>query len=255
MELLTIVVALMTASASLHGSDPATTEIAAKEQLAESTRDYKVVTGSDPTVENLTRSLSLRDATGAKAAEILAALDILAVTEQDKNRLVTLAVDCLEHNRNNGDIAVKVCNVVLPVDQKKGVAIADGVLHGVQYSLEAKLHVARALLQVGNVSGYTILGAGLISSSPMERRVAKDVFVQFERFDGTVITGTDGKVDLHGLLSTLESRTADDDVKKELRLLKDELNRSEGEAGKASSQPAPLLRHRSPQLACGLEDR
>jgi hypothetical protein len=181
-------------------TDAPNQEMALQAELQERREFYTKVSGKQPTRENLINSLKLQNASGLKAAEIVMAFDLL---EMESNKDKALVPEIIKCYNNNSDwlIHVKCSEMLLDLDEKKGIELAKKIIDDPQLDLEAKLSMSRRLVKKGKLFAYPVLREGLMTSNKWRHRMALELLEEYRSYDGKVWDEKSGKkIDISQLL-------------------------------------------------------
>jgi hypothetical protein len=200
--------------------DPASPEIERQNALEESQKDYASITGREATPTNLESSLMAGGATGTSAAEVVTALNVIALSNPDPDFLARKVLACYEKNPQNFAVKLKCAKILLGIDKAKGVPIAREILANSNATLETRLLAATYLTNVRELDGYSILPEGLLSSNAVERRVAISLLQRLAKFDFMQVPGTTEKIDVRRLIEKLKSQTTDPKILTDLAAVK-----------------------------------
>lgn len=206
--------------ATVQGDDFVNRAAEREGQIANARSRYKQLSGQDPTLDAVIRSLSIKEASGKPLGEALAALDLISLRAVAGSSLEDAIICCQEQHPES--ILRQACvRALLKVDEQRGVQLGRSVLHEENTSTEQKLLVARHLAaEAHDASGYDVLKKGLISTDVYERKLAISLFEHFRALNGKVVHGeTETKVDLREMLEDLQTKTNVQEIKVELNEL------------------------------------
>lgn len=190
-------------------SSPADTvdEKAAREsEMREAKNRYKTYSKKEPTRENLVRSIRVRNATGVRAGETIAALTLMALDEAKDEGLVPDILECFETNPDNWTVRATCARALLNIKKERGVELSRVILSDPKADTETKLLVAIYTVEAGELDGYPVLLDGLLSTKTVEVNLALHLVKLFKKFDGFKIPGTEERIDIEQLLAEVRAR-------------------------------------------------
>lgn len=173
-------------------TDAPNKEMAFQAELQEKREFYIKVSGKKPTRENLINSLKIKNADGLKSTEIVMAFNLLEM-EKEKDR--TLVPEIIKCYNNNSDwlIHVKCSEMLLDLDEEKGVEMAKKIINDPQANLEAKLSMSKRLVKKGKLFAYPVLREGLTTSNSYRKRMAMELLEKYRPYDGKAWDEKSGK--------------------------------------------------------------
>ncbi|HEV7406481.1 MAG TPA: hypothetical protein VGO11_26255 [Chthoniobacteraceae bacterium] len=189
--------------------DTGSPELARQAAFEEKRQIYAAITGREATPTNLESSLAAGSATGTSMAEVVAALDVMALSNRDPDILARQVLACYERNPRDLEIKLACARTLLGIDKAKGVPIAREILANSNSTLRDRLLAATYLTDVRELDGYSLLPEGLLSSNPIERRVAISLLQRFAKFDSMQVPASTEKIDVRRLVQKLKSQTTD----------------------------------------------
>lgn len=197
-------------------ADPATPEIALEQELREQRQLYVLSSGTQPTVENLFKSLTIQNARGDKGTEVITALKLIMFkykTELDSDTVTKAIIACYDGNPDSELIQVVCADSLVRIDNLKGVALSRKILDDPKKELETKLRVARNLIAVRVLIGYPVLREGLITPNDYTRkRLGLPLLDAFAAYDGSVYGEHGEKVDIHALIADVKKNAKEQKV-------------------------------------------
>jgi len=168
--------------------------------LQEARRCYRSFVGREPTLENISQSLKMDNTEYNGLAEIVVALDIVALESTNANVLADAVLKCYEKNPTDGNIRVGCVKALLHISRENGVELSRQLLNAQDASLETKLFVAGDLIAVHELFGYPVLKDGLVTVKGTDRRIALALLEHFRRYDGASYNDRGEKIDISKLI-------------------------------------------------------
>jgi len=195
---------IMNHSFVLANGDYINEQAARNAELEMASKIYKQVSGKEPSLSNIIKSLEIVTATEKnKKSEVLWALNILLLKEIRTDKIAKKVIKC--HNNNLGDwrIRLKSATFLLNIRKDKGVEFLRLILENPTAELAVRLLAASSLVGIGNLEGYSILREGLMSSKFSERRIALSLLKKYLPYDGRQIDSKGIKIDINQLIDSL----------------------------------------------------
>ena len=188
-----------------YANDSANEEIAIAQEQKEIASRYSCLTGKEVNHANLIQSLSITNARGQRASEIVAALDLIRLSAEKNTELARSVEACYQQNPY-WLVQVKCIEALGVLDEAKADDLAHKILADSNMELEARLLVAKLEVKKGKLYGYPVLRAGLMSTNGYQQRIADELMNDFEKYDGQVYDENNGKIDLRKLRSERATR-------------------------------------------------
>lgn len=161
-------------------------ENAARDYAIQEAADiYFRSTGKQADYTNLVQSLGQTNAYGKHASEVVVALELIYLSGRPDEALAEKVSACYQNNPY-WLIRLKCVEVMGVIDDAAADKYACEMLNDSDAGLESKILVARELLKRGRLFGYPVLLDGLTSSNKYERRIAEELKVKFENYDGQI---------------------------------------------------------------------
>lgn len=184
-----------------YANDPANEEIAIAQEKKEVAGRYSCLTGKEANHTNLIQSLSMTNAQGQCASEVVAALDLIRLSAEKNTEFVRSVEACYQQN-SYWLVQVKCVEALSVLDEAKADGLAHKILADSNMELEARLLVAKLMLKRGKLFGYPVLREGLMSTNKYQQRMAAELMDGFEKYDGQAYDKGSGKINVRELRRT-----------------------------------------------------
>jgi len=187
--------------------DYATPEIERKAELGLANKLYKRVSGKEPTLSNLSKSLEIKTATGGNSTEAISAIQILILRDIKTSEIINKVIKCHNNNLNRWSIRLNCAIFLLKVKKEKGIEISRSILKDPKAEIDTKLLIGSYLADVGNFEGYKFIKDGLLSNRInriADRRLAISLLQKCIPDNGKQIASEGTKVDIKGLIDSVE---------------------------------------------------
>lgn len=166
-------------------ADPIDEATAFQNETRKNKAIYTAVSGKQPTFDNLIKSIRMENIKGLHDSEIAQALDLLIMGKGKDQTLVPDILEC--YNRNSSWLVRVLCvEMLLNIDEDKGVELAKKIINDPKIELRAKLSMSRKLVAKGKLFAYPILREGLTTTSNYQKRIALELLEQYRSYDGKV---------------------------------------------------------------------
>ena len=182
-----------------YANDPANDEIAIAQEKKEVAGRYSCLTGKDPNRMNLIQSISRTNVRGRCASEVVAALDLIRLSEKGTN--LVGSVDACYQQNPYWLVRVKCVETLSVLDETKADELAHAIIADSSFELEARLLIAKLMLKRGKLYGYPVLREGLVSTNKYQQRMAAELMDGFEKYDGQAYDKGSGKINVRELRS------------------------------------------------------
>jgi hypothetical protein len=184
-SILIITVCLISGGSDMALADPMNKEIAFQNQLQFYRKIYIKESGKQPTYENLIKSIKMENRNGLNNSEIIDALNLLIMEKENDKTLVPDIVAC--YNKNSRWLIRVLCaEILLDLEEGKGVELAKKIINDPQADLEAKLSMSRSLVKKGKLFAYPVLREGFMTPKKYLRITAQELLEEYRPYDGKV---------------------------------------------------------------------
>ncbi len=205
-------------------------EAAVKGKLLKMKTYYTSITQKEPTTENLRKSITIQNAHGEKAEEVITALDLITPENKELESVTKDILSCYDRNSDNQLIQNVCADALLRIDKPRGVDLSCKILADTKMKLETRLRAARSLVSAKVLFGYPVLREGLTTHDDYQRtRLALPLLEAFFPYDGAVYGEQGEKIDIHALIADAKKNTKDqkiiDDLEKAELKYSNKLNR------------------------------
>lgn len=202
-------------------SDYANPHYERMDKLRDARKFYRDITKKEPTLQNLIKSIEIKNPVGFESAEIRYALDIFTLKGMKTKEIIDKVIQCYENNLEDETIRL-ICAeylVKLNVQKSRGIEFLKLMLIDDKVSLSMKILVAGTLVRNGNLEGYSVIKNGLLELYPGGRQNAMWLLKRFVPYDGKVYNEKGDKVDIKGLIESVKDKMDPEDYEKMMKIV------------------------------------
>jgi hypothetical protein len=169
---------------------------------------YFKQTGKKAEISNLLKSIAIEYHNWQDLLEIVDALNVIILSDEESKELIQQVVSCYERN-TNWLIRIRCVAALGRLDEKKSDQCAHEVLADPKVELEGKLMLAMEILERGRLFGYPVLREGLTTDNKYVHDViAVRLMKDFEKYDGKEYE-KGKKIDMKAMGSLLQNSSPD----------------------------------------------